>query len=264
MGTPSSPAASAAPANQLDIVFDGTWVFAPQVDPTGKITAVNIYSPACGHPHGAYFTTSINPNPWPQPSAFYQLDDHSHVVLIEANPGSPGMNISGIDQTINHCVKNGRPIGGNWDLMVTINGGPDAWVSTDTVTPQTTDTSGRTVPCFQGDDSPTGKVSSLQTLTFHNIKSLQLCGAPAKVQGLLPNNPWTGISGTLIFEGEVPYIPTLQHEREGINAMANLAGLDLTLNYPLPSSQSQQQPAPVLRPTLHSGGSCGHGVILTN
>ena len=257
MGTPTSPA---APATQLDIVFDGTWVFAPQVDQNGKIIAVNVYSPSCGHPHGAYFTNSINPNPWPQPGAFYQLDDHSHVILIEANPGSAGMNISAIDQTINHCVKNGRPIGGNWDLMISINAGPDAWASSDTVVPQTTDSSGRTVPCFQGDDAPTAKVSSLQTLTFHNIKTVQLAGAPAKVQQLLPN-PWNG-SGTLIFEGEVPYIPTLQHERAGINAMANLAGLDLTLNYPLPSSSSAA-PTPVLRPGVHSSGSCGHSLILT-
>jgi hypothetical protein len=262
MGTPSSPAASAAPASQLDIVFDGTWVFAPQVDPTGKIVAVNVYSPACGHPHGAYFTTSINPNPWPQPSAFYQLDDHSHVVLIDANPGSPGMNISGINQAINHCVKNGRPIGSNWDLMISIKAGPDAWVSADTVTPQIPGPSGSPVPCFQGDDAPTGQVSSLQTLTFHNIKNVQLCGAPALVQKLLPD-PWNG-NGTLIFEGEVPYIPTLQHERDGINAMANLAGLDLTLNNPLPSSRSSLTASPAAaRPMLHSTGTCGHGVILT-
>jgi hypothetical protein len=261
MGTPSSSAASAASATQLDIVFDGTWVYSPQVDSTGKIIAVNVYSPSCGHPHGAYFTNSINPNPWPQPAAFYQLDDHSHVILIEANPGSPGMNISGIDQTINHCVKNGRPIGSNWDLMVSINIGPDAWASSDTVVPETTDSSGRTVPCFQGDDAPTGKVSSLQTLTFHNVKSVQLAGAPAKVQQLLPN-PWNG-SGTLIFEGEVPYIPTLQHERAGINAMANLAGLDLTLNYPLPSSLSAAPAAGPVRPMLKTSGNCGHGLIMT-
>jgi hypothetical protein len=263
MGTPNSPAPSAAPASQLDIVFDGTWVFAPEVDTTSKIVAVNVYSPACGHPHGAYFTNSLNPNPWPQPSAFYQLDDHGHVVLIEADPGSPGMNISGIKTDINHCVKNGRPIGANWDLMISIKAGPDAWVSADTVAPQTTDSSGRTVPCFQGDDAPTGQVSSLQTLTFHNIKNVQVCGAPTKVQGLFPN-PWSG-SGTLIFQGEIPYIPTLQHERAGISAMANLAALDLTLNYPLPSSRSAVMAvAPAARPVmLRSGGNCGHSLILT-
>ena len=37
---------------------------------------------------------------------------------------------------------------------------------------------------------------------------------------------WDG-NGSLIFEDEIQYSPTLQHERAAILAMANLAGLDL-------------------------------------
>ncbi len=51
----------AATVSQLDVVFDGTWVIVPGVDANGRIVGVDVYSPACGHPHGANFTNQINP-----------------------------------------------------------------------------------------------------------------------------------------------------------------------------------------------------------
>ena len=112
-------------ASQLDVVFDGTWILAPSVDANGLIIGVDIYSPDCGHPHGAYFTNQLNPNPWPLPAVFYMLDAHSHLVAIRRASGSgAGMNITGIDQTINHCVTKIRPLGGAWDLMISIPAAP--------------------------------------------------------------------------------------------------------------------------------------------
>ncbi len=252
---------SASTVSQLDVVFDGTWVIDPIADATGQLIGVDVYSPSCGHPHGATYINQLNPNPWPTSSAFYMLDDHGHILEIQRGAGSPtGMKISGIDATINHCIPKGRPIGGNWDLMISIKAGPDAWTSADTVTPQTTNSAGQTVACFSGKDIPTGKVSSLQTLSFLGVTKAELCGAPAKVQGLLPA-PWSG-SGSLIFEGEIPYFPTLQHERSAVAAMATLAGLDLSLDYPLPSSLSAQPSPAVMRPMMKIGGNCGHSVIL--
>ncbi len=189
------------------------------------------------------------------------LDDHSHTLNIQRASGlQAGMNSAGIDQTINHCVTHSRPIGSNWDLMVSIPCGPDAWTSADTVAPETTDSSGRAVPCFSGKDIPAGKVSSLQTLSFKGVTGVQLCGAPAKVQGLLPA-PWRG-SGSLIFEGEISYVPTIQHERGAISAMAGLAGLDLVLDYPLPSSLSAQPSPAKGRVMTKTGGNCGHALIV--
>lgn len=259
MATPSSSAAS---ASQLDIVFDGTWVIVPSVDGNGKIIKVDVYSPACGHPQGVTFVSGLSPNPWPVQSAFYQLDNHSHTIAIQrANGAKAGAGISAIDTSVNHCVTNPRPIGGNWDLFISINVGPDAWVSGDTVAPETTDSSGKTVPCFRGKDAPAGKVSSLQTLSFTGVTSAALLGAPGNVQALLPS-PWTG-QGTLIFEDEIPYIPSLQHERAAIFAVANLAGLDLALDYPLPKRIPVASPAGgPLRPMLHTGGGCGTGLIV--
>lgn len=252
---------SAATGSQLDVVFDGTWVIVPSVDAAGRIGGVDVYSPACGHPHGATFTSQLNPNPWPATPAFYMLDDHSHMLVIHRTAGSHfGMSIAGLDKTINHCVAKGRPIGNNWDLMISITTGPDAWASADTVVPQATDSSGKTVQCFSGKDVPSGKVSSLQTLSFQGLTGVELRGAPAKVQGLLPS-PWNG-AGSLIFEGEIPYVPTLQHERAAIAAMAGLAGLDLALDYPLPTSLSAQPSPAALRPMTKTGGNCGHALIL--
>ncbi|MGA7107553.1 MAG: hypothetical protein WBV28_15700 [Terracidiphilus sp.] len=254
----STPAA----ATQLDVVFDGTWLFVPSTDSTGKITNVDIYSPACGHPLGVYFTNQLNPNPWPVQSAFYQLDSHSYTLNIQRGTRpAAGMPLSGISTAVNHCVAQPRPIASNWDMLASISVGPDAWVSADTFAPQTTDSHGNAVSCFNGKDAPAGQVSSLQTLSFTGVTAVSLLGAPGNVQGLLPA-PWNG-QGTLIFEDEIPYVPTLQHERTAIFALANLAGLDLALDYPLPK-RMPVAPAPggPPRPQLHTGGGCGAGIIM--
>jgi hypothetical protein len=253
---------AAATSSQLDVVFDGTWLLVPSADASGNITGVDIYSPACGHPLGVYFTNQLNPDPWPAQSVFYQLDSHSYSLNIQCGSRpAAGMPVSGINTSINHCVTEARPIGSNWDLLAAIALGPDAWVSSDTITPTTTDSHGNVVPCFSGKDAPTAQVSSLQTLSFTGVTAVALLGAPGNVQALLPA-PWSG-SGTLIFQDEIPYIPTLQHERSATNAIANLAGLDLGLDYPLPSSKSTQpSPGGVARPMLRSGGYCGAAVIL--
>jgi hypothetical protein len=152
-----------------------------------------------------------------------------------------------------------RPLGGNWDVFISIDAGPDGWVSSGTQLPVATDPSGKTVPCFSGVDAPAGKVSTIQTLSFQGVTAVTLCGAPSSVQSLIPT-PYTG-NGSLLFEGEVPYIPSLQHERAAITAMATLAGLDLSLQYPLPSSGSAA-PNPVMQPRAAGSTSCGHGILV--
>lgn len=246
---------------QLNVVFDGTWVIAPSVDTSGKIVSVDAYAPSCGHPQGATFNFQLAPNPWPVPSAYYLLDHHSHMLVIQRASGTrAGMNIAGISQSINHCVP-ARPMGNSWDLMISIQAGPDQWASGDTVTPQANNSSGQSVPCFSGKDVPTGQVSSLQTLSFMGVTGAQLCGAPARLQATIPNPLRT--DGSLIFEGEIPYIPTLQHERSAISALAALAGLDLILDVPLPSSLSTRSAAPAgVKPFSHTTGFCGHAVIV--
>ncbi len=253
---------AAATSAQLDVVFDGTWLLVPSADRSGKITGVNIYSPACGHPLGVFFTNQLNPNPWPTQSAFYQLDSHSYTLNIQCGSrAAAGMPVSGINTTINHCVTQARPIGSNWDLLASIAIGPDAWVSSDTFAPQTTDSKGNSVPCFSGKDAPTGQVSSMQTLSFTGVTAAALLGAPGNVQALLPA-PWSG-SGTLIFVDEIPYIPTLQHERNAIFAVANLAGLDLALDYPLPrKTPAGSSVTGPFRPMLHTGPNCGASLIV--
>ncbi len=247
-------------ATQLDVVFDGTWVFLPSVDASGHIIGVDVYAPSCGHPQGVTFTNAISPSPWPDPAAFYMLDNHSHTISIQRASGAQaGMLATDIDTTVNHCVKVARTLGSQWDLLVSIPCGPDAWTSSGTVNPVYTNSAGASVPCVSGRDAPTGKVSALQTLSFKGVTAVDVCGAPVAVQGLLPA-PWRD-SGSLIFEGEVPYIPSLQHERMAIFAMANLAGLDMALDYPLPSSRSQQA-SPVVKPMNRTTGNCGFSTIV--
>ncbi|HTB98821.1 MAG TPA: hypothetical protein VK716_17560 [Terracidiphilus sp.] len=253
---------TASVASQLDVVIDGTWVLVPWVDSERRIVRVDIYSPGCGHPLGVYFTNQLNPNPWPATNAFYQLDPHGYAISIErGSRPAAGMPLSGIDRSINHCVEIARPIGSNWDLMLSISAGPDKWLSSDTIDPQTTDKRGNTVNCFSGKDAPKGKISSMQTLSFTGVTAVGLHGAPARAQGLLPE-PWSG-DGTMIFEDEIPYIPTLQHERAAIFAMANLAGLDLALEYPLPPKRAAvSAPEDPRRQGLHTGTQCGHSLLV--
>jgi hypothetical protein len=259
----STTGSAAASVSQLDVVFDGTWVIVPRVDGNNNIAGVDIFSPACGHPLGVYFANELDPNPWPQPTGFYMLDPHSYTLSIQRGSRAPaGMAIASINQSVNHCLEIKRPIASNWDLLLSINAGPDKWTSGDTIVPQTSDAHGNTVNCFRGQDSPTGKISSLQTLSFTGVNAVALSGAPATVQGLFPA-PWSG-NGSLIFEDEIPYIPTLQHERSAIFAMANLAGLDLALDYPLPAPPVPPAPAASgrIRQRLHTGGPCGHSLIV--
>jgi hypothetical protein len=253
---------TAATSSQLDVVIDGTWVIVPSVDAKNNINGVEVYSPSCGHPHGAFFTNQLNPNPWPDAKAFYMLDNHSHYLAIQRSSGSTsGMPLSGINQNLNHCLPQKRPFGTSWDLMLSIAAGPDSWTSADTVSSQTTDPSGKPVPCFSGKDAPTGKVSSLQTLSYRGVTAVDFCGAPIALQSLLPV-PWSGV-GSLIFEGEVPYIPSIQHERAAYSAMAGLAGLDLSLDYPLPPLPVPPQASgSVARPMINTTKDCGYALIV--
>ena len=249
-----------ATASQLNVVFEGTWIFLLKADASQNLTGVDVYSPSCGHPHAALFLSQLGPfgpQNFPPLSSFYMLDSHGLTLAIERPAG--GMPSSGIDRTANHCIAKPRPFAGNWDLVISIDKGPDSWVSSGTQLPVATDpSSGKTVPCFSGVDAPAGKISTIQTLGFTGVTSVTLCGAPVGVQGLIPV-PYQG-SGSLLFEGEVPYIPSLQHERAAITAMATLAGLDLALQFPLPSSGSAETNS-VLMPRTQGQASCGHGLL---
>jgi len=256
MAAASNPAAT----SQLDVILDGTWVMMPSVDTSSNIVGVDVYSPSCGHPHGVVFVAELNPDPWPSPTSFHLLDDHSHMLVIQRSSGSKaGMPIGGIDQSANHCLKGARPMGSNWDLMFSITAGPDSWTSSETIAPETTDPFGNIVACLVGSDAPTGKVSGMQKLSFLNVSGAEFLAAPSDVQSLLPS-PWQG-TGSLIFEGEVPYMPTLQHERAAFDAMANLAGMDLALNYPLPPKSYPGAPK-TPQPRYHTGMDCGYALIV--
>ncbi|HEX4287085.1 MAG TPA: hypothetical protein VHZ28_18475 [Terracidiphilus sp.] len=249
-----------APATQLDVVFDGTWIFLPQVDASGTIIRVDVYSPNCGHPHAGLFLSQLGPfGPlnWPPLNSFYMLNSQGLTLSVQAT--GPGIGAKNIDHSINHCIPKKRPMCGNWDLQISLVGVPSAWVSTGTQDPVVKDPSGKTVACFSGKDAPAGKISSIQTLSFWGVTAVDLCGAPDKLQNLIPG-PYAG-PGTLLLEGEVPYIPSLQHERSAISSMATLAGLDLLLEHPLPSSGSATV-NPVMMPRVAGAQNCGHGVLI--
>ena len=79
-----------------------------------------------------------------------------------------------------------------------------------------------------------------------------LLGAPSEPRAYLRDNAAKG--GTLIVIGEIPYQSTLLHEREAINAIAKLAGLELHL--------AETQPKPFQTRLMNHVASCGLSIVL--
>lgn len=223
---------------QLDIVFDGPLLFVPTVS-DGNVTGLEVYSPCNGHPIGAVFVPGVwysdeelsggRSERWPEPESFSLLDPHSYSIdLTQQYPkkGNPaGFPAKSIPEA-NHKVRPGRRLSGDWNVAIAVRGEVSAWTS----------------PCvipvpegmFSGSDAPTaGTIALTHKLTYSGVTAAEFCGAPTEAKEYLAANCTTG--GTLIILGELPYHPTLLHERQAIDAIAKLAGLDLRLMLTAPT-----------------------------
>jgi len=225
----NQPESNAEGAN-LDIVFAGPLLFVPEAA-DGSIAEVEVFAPCNGHHIGAVFLPGVTytdaelDDPkcerWPEPESFSLLDPHSYAIeLTQAAAKAPApFPIAGIPET-NHKVKPGRRLSGDWDLSIRVKGQISGWSShrLSAVRPG----------LFHGADAPTGKTTaSLQRLTYAGVTAADLPGAAAEPRAYLRENIAKG--GTLIVIGEIPYQPTLLHERQAIDAMAKLAGLEFHL-----------------------------------
>jgi hypothetical protein len=215
---------------RLDVVFAGPLLFVPEVT-DGNIGAVEVFAPCNGHHIGAVFLPGViftdaeldNPKNkrWPEPESFSLLDPHSYVVELTqtAETAQAPFPAASIPDS-NHKIKPGRRLSGDWDLSILVKGELSGW-STHRLTQVREG-------LFHGADAPTGKTTaSLQRLTFTGVTAADLLGAAGEPRAYLHQH--AGKGGTLIVIGEIPYQSTLLHEREAINAIAKLAGLELHL-----------------------------------
>jgi hypothetical protein len=215
---------------QLDVVFAGPLLFVPEAT-DGNIGSVEVFAPCNGHHIGAVFLPGViftdkeldDPKckRWPEPESFSLLDPHSYTIELTQQDETPqaAFPVASIPET-NHKIKPGRRLSADWDLSILVKGQISGW--------STHRLSAVREGLFHGADAPTGKTTaSLQRLSYAGVTAADLLGAQSEPRTYLREN--AGKGGTLIVIGEIPYQATLLHERQAIEAIAKLAGLDLHL-----------------------------------
>jgi hypothetical protein len=240
---------------RLDVVFAGPLLFVPEVK-DGNIGGVEVFAPCNGHHIGAVFLPGViftdaeldNPKGkrWPEPESFSLLDPHSYAIELTQTAETPqaAFPVSSIPDS-NHKIKPGRKLSGDWDLSILVRGQISGW--------STHRLSQVREGLFHGADAPTGKTTaSLQRLTYSGVTGADFPGASAEPRAYLRQNISKG--GTLIVIGEIPYQSTLLHERQAINAVAKLAGLDLHL--------AETQPKPFETRLMNHITPCGLSIIV--
>jgi hypothetical protein len=240
---------------RLDVVFAGPLLFVPEVT-DGNIGRVEVFAPSNGHHIGAVFLPDViftdadlddpKAKRWPEPESFSLLDPHSYVIELTQTAETPQtpFPVASIPVT-NHKIKPGRKLSGDWDIAIAVKGQISGW--------STHRLSQVTEGLFHGADAPTGKTTaSLQRLTYAGVTNADLLGASSEPRAYLRDNAAKG--GTLIVIGEIPYQSTLLHERQAINAIAKLAGLELHL--------AETQPKPFQTRLMNHVISCGLSIIV--
>jgi hypothetical protein len=246
---------SSSTAGRVDLLFSGPLLFVPSVS-GGNITGVEVFSPCNGHPIGAVFVPEVlysdaelnDPkcDRWPEPESFSLLDPHSYSIdLTQKGKKSPRpFPVTAIPDT-NHKVKPGRRLSGDWEVAVSIHGNLSAW-SSHRLSKVTGD-------LYLGGDAPsTETTAAMQRLTYTDVTGADVCGASKEQREYLKEHAAKG--GTLILLGEIPYQPTLLHERRAIDALAKLAGLDLHL--------AATDPRPHMTRLMHHVQNCGNSIIV--
>jgi hypothetical protein len=243
---------AATAGTRLDVVFAGPLLFVPEVT-GGNIAAVEVFAPCNGHHIGAVFLPGViftdaelddpKGKRWPEPESFSLLDPHSYRIELTQQAETPQrpFPVASIPDT-NHKIKPGRKLTGDWDIAIAVEGQISNWT--------THRLSQVKEGLFHGADAPTGKTTaSLQRLTYAEVTAAEFLGAPSEPRTYLRENAAKG--GTLIVIGEIPYQPTLLHERRAIDAIAKLAGLEFHLASTAPKPYATR----LMEHLIYCGGS---------
>lgn len=245
----------ASTVGQLDVVFAGPLLFVPAVS-DGNITGVEVFSPCNGHHIGAVFLPGVlfsgaeldDPKceHWPEPENFSLLDPHSYSIDVtqKTKKTQRPFPVAGIPKT-NHKIKPGRRLSTDWEVAITVKGHLSGWSSHRLAKVRE--------GLFHGADAPTSEtLAGLHRLTYMGVIAAELFGASSEPRAYLRANISRG--GTLIVIGEIPYQATLLHERQAIDAIAKLAGLDFHL--------AETAPSPYHTRLMDHLIMCGHSIIV--
>jgi hypothetical protein len=251
-----STSKSTSTSAQLDILFAGPLLFLPAVSDR-MITGIEIFAPANDHPIAAVFVPGVwfsdaelnDPEceRWPAPTSFSLLDPHSYAIDLTQRPDKKDYRFPVTDiPATNHKVRPGRRLNSDWEISIAVRGRLSGW-SSHRLT-QVRD------GLFHGADVPTtSTIASLHKLTYSGVSGVEFCGASKEAREYLRANISKG--GSLIIVGEIPYQPSLLHERKAVDAIAKLAGLDLHL--------AETAPMPYRNRLMCHVPGCAHSIIVT-
>jgi hypothetical protein len=252
--TPKSKKSKLAIKSHVDIVFAGPLLFVPLIS-SGNIGGIEVFAPRNGHHLGAVFQPGViftdaeldDPkcDRWPEPEEFSLLDPHSYSIELSQKGKQKKLPIKAIPET-NHKINPGRRLSSAWDIAITIKGELSRWSSHRL--------SQVTEGLFHGADTPTigQMISSLHRLTYAGVTGADFFGASKQAREYLRTSLTEG--GTLIIVGEIPYQASLLHQRQAIDSIAELAGLDLHLADLHPSAHRTQ--------LMDHTGACGMSIVL--
>jgi hypothetical protein len=240
---------------KFDVVFGGPLLLVP-TQAKGNVTGLEVFFPRNGHPVGATFLPGVwfsdadlnDPEceNWPDIESLSLLDPHSYAIDLTQVSKKPlrSFPVKSIPET-NHKVKAGRRISHDWDISITLTGQISSWASLRVSEVKEGN--------YSGSDSPVSShTASMHRITYSGVIAAEFCGAPKEAKEYLKANSARG--GTLILMGETPFHPTLLHERQAVDALAKLAGLDLHL----------MVSAPTPRPSriMHHTAFCGLSAVV--
>ncbi|MFT4113226.1 hypothetical protein [Silvibacterium sp.] len=242
----SSQASTPSTPFELHLHFEGAFIFSVKTesnssDAGAKITGVDVYAPVCGHTNAATINSGST----------YMLESYWHCIDPQYASGyTPApLTLGDLKTSISAntpWLSANRPIMGGWDIAFTLPAPPEEWVCDQFVANASASFTGQDVGLIPA------SVALDQVLIYKQVTG-------AKFHGACFNPAFTPVDGvvSLYLTSEVPYIPTLQHERRAADAMARLVGLDWVLQTPLGaagSSNGRFQPKT-------KDGNCLMGVI---
>jgi hypothetical protein len=241
--TPASPAATPF---DLRIHFQGAFVFSVKTEsgsshPGATLASVEVYAPVCGHTNAATINSS----------GTYMLESYWHCIEPAYDPASTPspITLGQVKANIGASspwTSGNRPIAGSWDIAFRLPVPPEDWQCAQLVA--------GAAACFSGMDAGLipSSVALEQVLTYKQVSS-------AKLHGACFNPNFMPVNGVvdLVLTSEIPYIPTKQHQRRATDALAQLVGLDLSLESSLaPATPSSNAVHPMSR-----AGGCLMGIV---
>jgi hypothetical protein len=220
----AAPASPAAIPFDLHIHFQGAFVFSVKTegnssDPAAKLAGIEVYVPACGHTHAATINTG----------GTYMLENYWHCIdpVYSATPAPEAMTLGQLHQKIGAntpWTPGNRPIAGGWEVAFALPKPPNDW-QCDLLVPGA-------ASCFSGNDAGIIPASAAieQILIYKQVLPTSKFHGACFPVNLIATE---GRVVDLYLTSESPYIPTRQHERRAVDAVAKLLGLDLMLETPL-------------------------------